>query len=202
MPGSMENKTADTEMNEESGYGKETERGKSVLLTLGDFLSTFLTALILILAAVFVLLRVLGWNMLCIESSSMSPEYPVGTLVIVQPVEAQTLEAGDVVTYVANADGVLVTHRVIQIDASTQTVVTKGDANNVEDSPVYWGNIVGKVVLKIPAVGTVFSVITAEQNRKAVIGIITALFALTIIFDVTGRRKKKKSEEKQKGAKS
>ncbi|MCD8365668.1 MAG: signal peptidase I [Clostridiales bacterium] len=173
----------------------ETEKtkpeGKGRAAAVAEFLSTFLITLILIIAAVLVILNVLGWKLLCIESPSMSPKYPVGTLVVVRPADAQTITEGDVITYVANAEGTLVTHRVVSVDAAGQTFTTQGDANNVADSPVLWGNLVGKVVIGIPVVGKAFEVISAEENRKIVIGVIIALFAVTIVFDVTGRRKKK-----------
>ena len=69
----------------------------------------------------------------------MTPTYPVNSLVIVREVEPQMIEVGDVITFVANEDGMLVTHRVISVDPSDKTFRTRGDANNVDDAePVLW----------------------------------------------------------------
>ena len=43
------------------------------------------------------------------------------------------IEVGDVITFVANEDGMLVTHRVISVDPSDKTFRTRGDANNVDN---------------------------------------------------------------------
>ena len=86
---------------------------KSALKTVGDFLSTFITAIVAIIAIVFVVIKVLGWSMFSVDSPSMSPQYPVDTLVVVQKIEPEKIQVGDVITYVLNEDGILVTHRCV-----------------------------------------------------------------------------------------
>ncbi|MGN0172176.1 MAG: signal peptidase I [Acutalibacteraceae bacterium] len=174
---------------------------KTVLKTAGNFLSSFITALVAITAILFVLIRLLGWNMFSVDSPSMSPKYPVNTLVIVQKVEPEAIKVGDVITYVLNTDGVLVTHRVVSIDSSSRTFTTKGDANNNEDAPVLWDNVVGKVFIGIPALGKPLRFLTAEENRPVVITVIAALFAFSFLWELMERKKKKKKykHEEQSG---
>lgn len=123
----------------------------------------------------------------------MSPRYPVNTLVIVQTIEPEKIKTGDVITYVLNEDGVLVTHRVVGVDSSKRTFTTKGDANNSEDAaPVFWDNVVGKVFLGIPALGKPIRFLTAAENRPVVIAVIAALFICSFVWDMVTRKKKKR----------
>ncbi len=162
---------------------------KNILSTAGNFVSSFITAAVAITAAIFVIIKLLGWNMFSVDSPSMAPLYPVGTLVIVRDAEPEEIEAGDVITYVLNEDGVLVTHRVVKVNADNRTFITKGDANNTEDSPVLWENTVGKVVFGIPALGTPVRYITAKENRPAVIAVIAVIFVFSLAWDIFERRK-------------
>ena len=167
-------------------------KAKNILSAAGNFISSFITAAAAIVAAIFVLIKLLGWNMFSVDSPSMAPLYPVGTLVIVQKAEPEEIEVGDVITYVLNEDGVLVTHRVIKINADNRTFITKGDANNTEDSPVLWDNMVGRVLLGITALGRPVRFLTAEENRPAVISVIAVIFVFSLVWDLIERRKNKK----------
>ena len=176
------------------GSGQKT---KEVFQTAGSFLLTFITAAVAIVATLFILVRLLGWNLLSIDSGSMAPQYPTDTLVVVQDAKPEEIKIGDIITYVLNEDGVLVTHRVIRIDSENRTFITKGDANSSEDAPVLWDNVVGKVFVGIPRVGKVFRMLTAAENRPVVITGIVALFAVPFAWDLIRGIKKgrKKTNE-------
>ena len=60
-----------------------------------------------------------GYNFMIVSSGSMAPTLPVGSLVIVTPVEYEDLKLGDIVTM--NKGGTYLTHR----------IVGKKDINNV-----------------------------------------------------------------------
>lgn len=173
---------------------------KDILETAGNFLTTFVTAVVAIVAIALVIVKLLGWNMFCVESGSMSPVYPINTLVIVKSVEPETIQVGDVVTYILNEDGVLVTHRVVSINTSDRTFTTKGDANNTEDAPVRWENVVGKVIMGIPKVGRPIRYLTDTTNRPKVIAVIAVLFIGSLAWDMAVRRKKKQAEKEPKKA--
>ncbi len=168
---------------------------KSILETAGNFIFSFITAVVVLVAVIFVLIKLLGWNMFTIDSGSMSPQYPVNTLVIVQDITPEEIKLGDVITYVLNEDGVLVTHRVVGIDSINHTFTTKGDANNSEDTPVLWDNVVGKVFLGIPALGEPMRYLTDPENRPIVITVIVLLFVVSFVWDLAGRKKKKRKDE-------
>ena len=138
--------------------------------------------------------------MFSVDSSSMTPKLPVNSLITVQKIDPQEIKAGDIVTYILNSNNILVTHRVVEIDSAKQTFTTKGDANESNDSaPVNWGNVVGKVVFCVPGLGTPLRIITAEENRIAVISVIVGLFLLSLFWDILIKNKSKKEEDKQSG---
>ena len=152
---------------EKAGKGQtlrmQKARARETLTLIGNFLSSTLVAFVALLAVVLVVIRALGMQFFTVESGSMSPLYPINSLVVVREVEPETIEVGDVVTYVLNEDLVLVTHRVTEINASERTFTTKGDANTAEDpNPVLWDNVVGKVVLGLPGVGAPVDLAVAQ----------------------------------------
>ncbi|MCD7892122.1 MAG: signal peptidase I [Erysipelotrichaceae bacterium] len=172
---------------------------KDILMTIGDFVTTFITAFIAIIAVAMVAINLMGWHLFSIDSSSMSPAYPVNSLVVVQSIDADDIEVGEVITYVLNDDGVLITHRVVSKDTANQTFTTKGDANNVEDaSPVSFDNVVGKVVLGFPLAGGILRILTASENRVIVIACIVILFMFSFVWDMIARKRKNKGKEGEK----
>lgn len=107
---------------------------------------------------VTVIPRVTGGQALTVLSGSMTPGIPVGSVVVVRPVDPETLQVGDVVTYqVEPGRPIYITHRVVDIQRGPQTVFTfKGDANRVPDSaPVVSGQVRGKVWFHVPYLGTI-----------------------------------------------
>lgn len=65
-----------------------------------------------------------------IETDSMSPTMPRGTVFVVIPTDH--VQKGDVITFQDNAKGNVVTHRVYAVEADG-TILTKGDANDFVD---------------------------------------------------------------------
>lgn len=96
-----------------------------------------------------------------IASGSMVPAINVADAVINIKVDSpDDLEVGDVITFRSSSPttmGITVTHRIKGIttdDDGNICYITKGDANNVEDSAcAKYTNIIGKVVLRIPGLG-------------------------------------------------
>lgn len=71
-----------------------------------------------------------GYRLYAVQTGSMAPTYPTGTLVVAAPATGQAPKVGSVVTF--RAGGGLVTHRVHAITADG--IKTKGDANRVPDA--------------------------------------------------------------------
>lgn len=90
-----------------------------------------------------------------IITGSMVPKIEVGDVVIVQRIEPEKVELGDVIQF--RKGRVRVNHRVVEItiDENGQPLfVTKGDANDAVDSdPVFSEQLEGKVVQVVPRIG-------------------------------------------------
>ena len=165
---------------------------KSIL----SFISTFVVTVIVLIAAALLAAKLFGLQGFTVESNSMAPAYPVDSFIFVKETDPGEIKAGDVVTYVFNENGLLVTHRVISVDTANQTFVTKGDNNNVADpAPVLWGNVVGKVVFSVPRVGAVMRVLTADKNKPYIIASIAIIGIASVILDLIEKKKSKSENE-------
>lgn len=161
-----------------------------------SFLSTFIVAVAVIIAAALLAAKLFGLQGFTVESNSMAPAYPVDSFIFVKETDPGEIKAGDVVTYVFNNDGLLITHRVVSVDAEHQTFVMKGDNNNVADpAPVMWGNVVGKVVFGVPKVGAVMRVLTADKNKPYIIAFIVIIGIASVILDLIEKKKSKSKNE-------
>lgn len=98
-----------------------------------------------------------GYRIFNVLSGSMNPTFAPGSAVITSEVDPANLKIGDVVTFkVPEEQDMIVTHRIVRInnEAGQMSFITRGDANNSEDtSPRPAGNIIGQVVLGIPYLG-------------------------------------------------
>jgi signal peptidase len=121
-------------------------------------LTCFAVLTVVFVAALFVLPRTGTGRALSVLTGSMAPVIPEGSLILIRPVDPQTISAGDVVTFRprSNSDA-LVTHRVVGVVPGTTPTLsfrTKGDANSGEDPNLVSADaIAGKVVYQVPRVG-------------------------------------------------
>ena len=108
---------------------------------------------------------VAGYRMYVVLSGSMSPEFDTGSLVAVNQVDPATLSQGDIITF-GRSDGSIVTHRIAGINTEGGlSFITKGDANNVEDSgTVAPERILGRVSVAIPYLGRVLVFSQSKQG--------------------------------------
>lgn len=78
-----------------------------------------------------------------IASGSMKNELNVLDFILVKKLD--TYKVSDIVTY--KDDNTYVTHRIVS--KKNKKIVTKGDANNIEDEPITEDMIIGKYILKL-----------------------------------------------------
>lgn len=126
--------------------------------------------LIIVIGLAVAILLLCGMKLYCIETGSMEPDYPVGSMVVVERVWFESLNEGDVITYVVSGNTV-VTHRVVGIDAEHRLLTTKGDNNAVTDaSPVSYENVLGRVNFCVPGCGYAF-IFLSTRFGKIMLGI-------------------------------
>lgn len=116
-------------------------------------------------------------------SGSMEPAIQVDDLIVVA--RQDSYELGDIVVY--QSGNMLVVHRIVEL--GPDTVVTRGDANNVPDEPVRKEMIKGAVVARISGAGGIVRLLKAPG---VTVGLIAGALALS---ELTYRREKKKDED-------
>ncbi len=95
-----------------------------------------------------------NYRLLIVQSGSMEPAVKTGSVVAVKPEESY--KAGDVITFGGKEKDKTTTHRIVDLEVVTGKTyfITKGDANNAEDtSKVSEDKIIGKVLASVPYAG-------------------------------------------------
>ncbi len=120
-------------------------------------INVLLAVVALVAIAGFSALFLKGGKLLSVQSGSMHPAIPKGSLVVVNDVPHSQIGVGDVITYRSTTDKTMsITHRVSALlvgDSSGNSIVTKGDANAEADVPIEASSVIGKVGLSIPYLG-------------------------------------------------
>jgi signal peptidase I len=123
-----------------------------------------------------------GWKFQPIETASMAPNYPQGSLAVVEPVDAALVKAGMVVVFEDPlVRGRLVAHRVVKrLPGDTPRWVTKGDANDANDPvPISASAIQGRARWAVPGAGRVVSAATGWTSVLVLVGLPLALLLAT-----------------------
>jgi len=162
----------------------------------------FVALCVALFAAVLLIVipAVTGSQPYTVLTNSMAPKYPPGTLLIVEPVEFDSLKLGDVITYqLKSGEPAVVTHRIVSVGVNQdgdRTLITKGDNNTLEDEvPVQKVQVRGKLLYAVPHVGWAANWME-NNNREGVakwlaVGLIGYGVASIVIGARESRRKRK-----------
>lgn len=132
-----------------------------------------------------------GWKLQLVETGSMEPTYPVGSVLVVQPVDASEVRVGMAIVFEdPEQQRRLVGHRVIEVlPATPPQFRTQGDANNVADAfPVPGRYVRGRVRWQISHAGMLLSWLDWPGNALVLIGLPTLLL---ITGEVGARRRRR-----------
>lgn len=157
-----------------------------MIKTIWNTITTILVTLMVILSALLWGFRLFGYEVLVVQSGSMEPNYHVGALVYVKPVDASSLEVGDVITFELGG-GVRGTHRIIEVldDNGSRSFRTKGDNNDHADAnPIRPQAIVGEVQFTIPYLGFLITYVQQPPGTYFAISIAAALLLLIVLPDI------------------
>jgi signal peptidase I len=126
---------------------------------------------------------VTGGAAMAVLTGSMTPGLPVGGMAFVRPVDAATVEPGDVITFQRRPDAPdVVTHRVITVDGNGESLVftTKGDAHEDPDvDPVPASAVRGKLWFAVPQVGRLAAVLHSPKGAGLLVVLVCAVIAAT-----------------------
>jgi len=157
---------------------------------LGATLGVVTIAVLLPLTMLLVSAWLLGWQLLSVQSGSMAPTYPVGSLLIVGQIDAADVEPGMAITFMdPGVSGRLVTHRVIDVvHGQTIQVVTQGDANRTPDPlPVPARLVRGRVLWSTTLLGSAMDWL---QWPRSFVLLVVAPSALLAAMEVRTRRRR------------
>ena len=144
-------------------------------------LAWVLSSFIFISAALLILALCMGMRVYCIQTGSMSPDYPVGMVVFVSPAEQQDLAEGDVITF--RAGSAVDTHRIVSADTENGVYTTKGDSNNAPDAaPVEYENVIGRVDFGIPYLGYPALLALTRVGKILLINAVLLIIVLNFII--------------------
>lgn len=159
---------------------------------------------ITILSAAVLVPRLAGATPYTIETGSMRPHYPPGTLVVSRPVDVDDVAVGDVITYqLESGEPAVVTHRVVAVGSNADGVLlrTQGDANDVPDAkwvrPV---QVRGRLWYAVPYLGYASNVLTGQQHEIAVYVAAGALAVYALVMFAGAIRDRRTPPTKAVGA--
>lgn len=161
------------------------------------FLSTILLIVLFALAVLLIGPNLLGMKSLAVLSGSMEPKIPVGSIVYIDDVEPETLQKDDVITY-SIGGGTMVTHRVVEVDTTNQTITTKGDANEVQDAnSVAFSQVVGKMKMHVPYLGYISIYIRTPLGIAAACGLLIIVVLLTFLPEIFKKEEEVSQNDKK-----
>ncbi|QAV70277.1 signal peptidase I [Salinibacterium sp. UTAS2018] len=180
----------------------DEEKSRGILYYLGMGISGGLFALVLLVGALVIIVpNLAGALPLTVLTSSMEPNLPPGTLIVVKPLETDAIVVGDVITYqIESGKAGVITHRVTGITNSSdgsRTFTLKGDNNDVADElQVLPVQVQGKLWYSVPWIGYVSNFVNGNAKSWLIPVIAIGLFVYAGFMIasgiISGARKRKR----------
>lgn len=126
----------------------------------------------------------LGFGLTVVLSGSMEPTLSVNDLILVTADDSY--EPGDIIVF--QSGNSLTIHRLTEVGDGY--VVTKGDANNTEDSPVSLEAVKGKMAFSIPYLGIVV------QFLQSTPGTILMIALAGFLLHLSWKKERQEDDEK------
>lgn len=132
---------------------------------------------------------------LSVQSGSMEPAYPVGSMIYVKKVDEDTLEEGMTVTFYLQDEETLVTHRIVAVDVREGMIYTKGDANELEDGAATpFSRIVGRPFACIPKLGYLAEYLSSPIGKAGIMLLVVMVCLLSWMEGALYRNEKEVQE--------
>lgn len=136
--------------------------------------------LLALLTVLLALPGLVGIHPLLVQSGSMDPDYPAGSVIYVKQAEAAELAEGMVVTFYLPDEETMITHRIVRVDADREEIYTKGDANELEDSAATpFSRIVGTPVFCIPCLGYLAGYLASGAGKVGIVLLVVLVCLLS-----------------------
>lgn len=146
---------------------------------------SILLIILILICIPFTIPKAFGLSIYEVITDSMTPKYPVGSVIYVEKIQPEKVKVDDVITFSIGTDtSQVMTHRVVAIDSENQTFTTKGDANkDVDVSPVAFQRVLGKPVYSIKHMGVWVQVFESTEGRVLLGVLLVLVFALWLAGD-------------------
>ena len=136
--------------------------------------------------------RFASYETFVVLSGSMEPAIHTGSVVIVQPVAAETIKVGDVISYRRTEEpDITFTHRVSQVlqPGPSPVLRTRGDANQVEDPwDLQLRGSAWKYVVAVPYAGFVFTYAQTAGGRLWTLIVPAVVLGALWLYDIWGKK--------------
>ena len=142
------------------------------------------------------------FRLFSVNSGSMEPVIPLGSLVVVVPVNEY--QASDVITFRSERKAKeTATHRIVEVVKNEETgkisFKTKGDANeNADSEEIVLSRVVGKVVTIIPLLGYILSFAQTQLGLILLIVIPATMIIYSEVQTIKNEILKKIKDKKEK----
>lgn len=144
-----------------------------------------------------------GFSMFRVMTGSMEPSIPTDSLIVVKRMSAKNLAEGDVITFYSrdpSLAGEPNTHRIVRFEEEDgkRIIITKGDANNIEDRyPTHEEDVIGKVIFSSIKLGKFIRLLSNPVIFIPVIIIPLILMLGRSVLDSISAAKKLAKEEEE-----
>lgn len=165
----------------------ETKKRGGAVSALCRIIGILFIVVVILTAIPLTVPRLLGYEIYNVETGSMEPEYPVGSVIYVKAVAPEDIRENDVITF--QSEGGVVTHRVMVNRIVEREFVTKGDANESEDiSPVPYASLIGIVDKHYPFLGKFLVVYSSTLGKVYVLAFAACGVLLNVLGSMLKRR--------------
>jgi len=148
-------------------------------------LAALVVAVLLPLATFLVATWLLGWQLQAVLSGSMSPTYPVGSLLVVGQIDASDVRAGMPIVFEDPLEpGRIVTHRVVgPVPDDASAFHTRGDANAAQDPAAVPARLVrGRVLWSVSGLGSVLELLRWPNGFVLLVALPALFLVITELY--------------------
>lgn len=172
-------------------------KGGKLLPALCNLLGILILLITIASCLIIVLPKFIGYHAYHIDSGSMTPEIPIGSIVYVKSARPEDIKTDDVIAF-QSSKGVI-THRVVKNHLLEGEFTTKGDANPIEDEKrVDYDELIGKVVHHYPYLGGLLVIYSNNVGKVYVILFAACGAMLNILASRLRARHKERIDEQIK----
>ena len=174
-----------------SSSRRPVKKGGKFFPALCNIIGTLILITVIATSIPLAIPSLLGYEAFNVESGSMEPALPVGSVIYVEHIEPEKAQTGDIIVFFN--DGAVITHRVVENHYFFDEIITKGDANEINDiNPVKYKDVIGRVKYHIPYLGNYLMI---YSNPVTKIYLLVLAFC-GVMFNILAGQLRRRAEEK------